>query len=155
MDLRRRRLLTTLVGTSVVGVPVTLAAQSREVWSAAETWAALQEDRVRLLDIRSREEWRDSGVAEGAWPVSMHEKLFPERLFEARNLAEDRPVALICATGGRTGSVMRALRRAGYDGFVDVSEGMFGNRRGRGWIAEKLPIVSAEIALTGLPASLT
>jgi rhodanese-related sulfurtransferase len=61
---------------------------------------------------------------------------------------------LICATGGRSGSVMRRLRQSGYDGFIDVSEGMLGSRRGPGWINSGLPVVSMETGLSALPKAL-
>ncbi len=123
-------------------------------WSVHEAFEALQADTARMLDIRSRKEWQASGVARGAWPVSMHEPRFATRIFAARDLAEGRPVALICATGGRSGAVMRAILDAGHGGFVDVPEGMMGSQAGPGWIASGLPVLSLEEALAALPAGL-
>lgn len=138
---------TQLAATSALG-------QTGEIWSAADAFEALTKDRIRLLDIRSPEEWSETGVAELAWPVSLHDERFPDRLFKAHELADGRPVAMICATGGRTGSVMNSLRKSGYDSFIDVSEGMLGSRAGPGWIEAGLPIVTAQDAITGLPAAL-
>ena len=174
--LRRNFLTLAVLG---VGFGPTLAfGQTSEIWSADETFVALERGEVVLLDIRSRKEWRNktfaalergegvlldirsrkewrnTGVAKGAWPISMHEPRFPQRLFAAKELAKGKPVAIICATGGRTGSVMRALRRSGYSGFIDVSEGMMGSRLGRGWIAKKYPITKAGDALASLPKEL-
>ncbi len=154
MRFDRRTFLTMSVAISAPTFATPARAQSRKVWSTKQAHAALLEDQVRLLDIRSREEWRETGVAQGAWLVSMHEKRFPERLFATRQLAEGRTVALICATGGRSGAVLNALRQAGHAGFVDVSEGMLGNRLGPGWIAAGLPVVSMNEALAVLPAAL-
>jgi rhodanese-related sulfurtransferase len=135
---------TQLVATSALG-------QTGEIWSAADAFEALTKDRIRLLDIRSPEEWSETGVAELAWPVSLHDERFPERLFKAHELADGRPVAMICATGGRSGAVMRNLRRLRYEGFIDVSEGMLGSRAGTGWIKAGLPVVSAQVAIAALP----
>ena len=135
--------------------PHILLAQTAEVWTASQARQALLEDRIRMIDVRSRAEWLETGVAEGAWPISLHEDRFPERLFAARDLAADRPVALICATGGRSGYVMRSLHKGGYEGFIDVSEGMMGSHLGSGWVASGHPIVSAPTALSALPAILT
>ncbi len=93
-------------------------------------------------------------MAVGAWLISMHESGFAERLFTARELAAGRTVAIICATGGRTRSVMQGLKRAGYTGFADVSEGMLGSSSGPGWIAAGLPLVSMEQALGNMPPDL-
>lgn len=134
--------------------PVSAVAQTAEIWSSDRAYDALRQDLIRMIDVRSRPEWSETGVAEGAWPISLHEDRFSERLFAARELADSRPVALICATGGRSGSVMRSLRQAGYSGFVDVSEGMLGSSVGPGWIAAGHPVVSLEAALAALPKRL-
>ena len=135
-------------------MPGILQAQQSDVWSAADAYDALSDDLIRLIDIRSRAEWTETGVAQAAWPVSLHEDRFPERLFEAKVMANGRPVALICATGGRSGYVLRSLRQGGYTGFFDVSEGMLGSDAGPGWIKAGLPIVPAFTALQSLPPSL-
>lgn len=150
--LTRRKVVTTLVATAVA--PSLGLAQSSEIWSVGQAYEALKADQIRLIDVRSRAEWDETGLAKGAWAISLHENRFPERLFAARDLADGRPVALTCATGGRSGSVMRSLRQAGYTGFIDVSEGMLGSSLGPGWIAAGLPIVDIETALATLPESL-
>ncbi|CRK74785.1 molybdopterin biosynthesis protein MoeB [Nereida ignava] len=154
MTLTRRHTLTILAAFPAQAIVTPVFAQSRDVWTVAEAFDALLQDRIRLLDIRTPKEWQQTGVAKGAWPVSLNDKGFSERLFAARELAEHRAVALICATGGRSGSVMSSLREAGYDGFIDVSEGMLGSRKGPGWVESGLPIVSAQNAIDALPSSL-
>ena len=139
---------------AVLAPPSSLWAQQSEIWSAKDAHDSLINDLIRLVDIRSREEWADTGVAQGAWPISLHEERFPERLFAAREVADGRLVAMICATGGRSGYVLRSLREAGYSGFINVSEGMLGSPRGPGWIASKFPTVSSDVALRNLPAEL-
>ncbi len=135
-------------------VPAQLLAQQASIWSAPDANKALRGDRIRLIDVRLRQEWAETGLAEGAWPISLHEPRFAERLFAARSLAEERPIAIICATGGRSGYVARELRSAGYTGFLDIAEGMLGSARGPGWIAAGLPVVSMTDALAALPSEL-
>ncbi|MGV6848320.1 MAG: rhodanese-like domain-containing protein [Marinibacterium sp.] len=154
MTFTRRKTVALLSALPLLPVATMASAKEDRIWTAQQAYEALSRDEARLIDIRSRGEWEESGVAQGAWPVSMHEKGFPKRLFAAQELAEGRPVAMICATGGRTASVMAALKRAGYEGFIDVSEGMMGSRKGKGWIASGLPVVSAKVALADLPAVL-
>lgn len=107
---------------------------------------------ILLLDIRSRQEWRETGLAEGALPVSMHEAGFAETL--SRLLADRAPdeIALICATGGRSAHVARILAQNGVAGVLDVSEGMMGNPLGPGWLARKMPVVTLEQAEAALRA---
>lgn len=150
----RRHALAYICAAPFLALATRGQAQTAEIWSAREAFEVLQEDGLRLLDIRSREEWAETGLARGAWPVSMHEKRFPSRLFAARDLAGARPIGLICATGGRSRAVTDALRQADYDGFVDISEGMLGSAAGRGWIAAGLPVVPLSVAMDALPTAL-
>ena len=150
MNLKRRQFLALLAALPALPATVALA-QSRDIWSVQQAHAALLKDRIRLLDIRSQDEWRETGVARGAWPISMHDRQFPKRLSVARELAKNRPIALICATGGRSRTVVRALQLAGHDGFINVSEGMLGSRLGPGWIKAGLPVISIDDALAALP----
>jgi len=150
--LYRRHFLALVAGISVM--PGLARAVTRDIWSAQEVADALEDDAISLIDVRSRAEWTETGLAKGAWPVSMHERGFEQRLFAARDLSVEKPVALICATGGRSARLLAALKRAGYQGFIDVSEGMLGSRRGSGWIARGLPITDLGTALAALPEAL-
>lgn len=154
MSFRRRQFLALLAALPALPTVVATSGENNGIWTVQQAHAGILEDRVRLLDIRSRGEWRETGVAQGAWPVSVHHWRFIERLFVARELAENRPLALICATGIRSGSVMRALRLAGYDDFIDVSEGMLGSDHGPGWIKAGLPVVPIDAAWAALPGTL-
>lgn len=149
---RRAVLLTGLVSGVAGALPA--FAQQDNIWSAAEAYAALTSDRARLVDVRSRAEWAQTGIAERAWPISLHEPRFAKRLLIAQSLAGGRPVAVICAVGGRSNAVLSSMLAAGYNGIVDVSEGMMGSARGPGWIAGGFPIVSMEEALRDIPVEL-
>ena len=123
------------------------------ILSAPEAQAKLAAGDMVLLDIRSPQEWRETGLAEGAWPVSMHAPDFGARLQAIlKEVPADR-VGLICATGGRTGHVTNILRQNGIEGVIDVSEGMMGNPRGPGWIAREMPIVTLEDASAAYEAA--
>ncbi|SEP21169.1 Rhodanese-related sulfurtransferase [Salinihabitans flavidus] len=150
----RRVFVLGLAASPIVLASSPLQAQSRTIWSAGEAHDALLADRARVIDIRSRQEWLETGVGAGIWPISMHEDRFPDRLFAAKVLAGSRGVGLICATGGRSAAVLRALRHAGYEGYVDISEGMLGSRRGPGWLAAGLPVVPLGAALASMPEEL-
>ena len=146
-----RRLLWILgfVAAAVVAFVLASAAAFAEtpVLSAPEAAAKLASGDLIVLDIRRPEEWAETGVAEGAWPVSMHNPDFPKQLqaILAQHLPEK--IGLICATGGRSAYVTEVLARNGLDGVVDVSEGMFGNGQLAGWIARGLPVVSLDQAI--------
>lgn len=123
------------------------ASADTPLMSAPQAFEKLSAGDLVVLDIRSREEWQDSGVAQGALPISMHEKDFLERFQSVLLEYEPEKIALICATGGRSAEVTYFLEQNGLTGVADVSEGMFGNRNGPGWLKHGLPVVSAEEAL--------
>ena len=80
--LTRRGASLAMLASSVA--PFSAVAQTAEVWSADMAADALQQDLIRMIDVRSRPEWTDTGVADGTWPISLHEDRFAERLFAAR-----------------------------------------------------------------------
>jgi rhodanese-related sulfurtransferase len=155
MTLNRRTFLTTaLIAPLPLVATGRLWAKEHDIWSVQEIHDALNDNAARLIDIRRPDEWRETGVAQGAWPIDMTDAAFWERLFAAHDLADGQPVALICAIGGRSGYIMGQLRQRQFTGFVDVAGGMMGSRGHPGWIASGLPVVTSEVALAALPTSL-
>lgn len=93
-----------------------------------------------LVDIRTPEEWQDSGIGETATPLDMRDPNFLQKLQALADATPEKPIALICATGGRTGYVTKVLNSRGWQNLIDVSEGMHGSAAGPGWLARHLPI---------------
>lgn len=123
------------------------------ILSATEAADRLADGTLVLLDIRRPQEWAESGVAQGAWPVSMHTRTFPAQLQEILSKHAASEIALICAVGGRTGYVTEVLEQNGVTGIWDLSEGMFGNEKGPGWVARGLPVVSDSAAMAQYEAA--
>jgi rhodanese-related sulfurtransferase len=76
----------------------------------------------------------------------MHSPDFSANLQAILSLYPDTPLALICATGGRSNYVAQVLATNGLQNVIDVSEGMFGNADAPGWLARELPIVDLKVA---------
>lgn len=133
--LTRRHLV---IGIATLAAAPQVHANSRKM-SAADAHAAAGRGDVLLLDIRSRQEWQQTGIGETAHAVSMHEKDFLQRLQSLTAGDKSRPIALICAVGGRSKSLQHLLARRGYTHVIDVSEGMIGGVNGTGWIKSGLP----------------
>lgn len=112
------------------------------ILSAPEAAQRVTSGEIVLLDIRTPEEWEETGLAEGAWPVSMHTPDFPQQLQAILAIYRPDQIGLICATGGRSSYVAEILEKNGIPGVADVSEGMFGNGTAQGWIARRLTVVS-------------
>lgn len=127
-----------LVATGLLTSHPTMAAP--RVLSAADAYNQARSGKILLLDIRHPEEWRDTGVGEGAYPLSLHQKGFLRKLRSLTGGDTSKPIALICATGSRSQYLQRELLKRGYQTVIDVPEGMEGNRKGRGWIKLGLPV---------------
>jgi rhodanese-related sulfurtransferase len=100
---------------------------------------------MTLIDVRSPQEWRETGVPEGAWTVTIHGPQgmagFVADATKVVGGKKDQPIALICARGWRSWRAGNALRDAGFTNIINVREGMLGNPLdGPGWLDRKLPV---------------
>ena len=108
--------------------------------SAAVAHEKAAADQLVLIDIRSPKEWRDTGIGASATPISMHLPGFMAKVAKATGRDRSRPVAVICASGGRSTVIAPKLEEAGYTSIYNVAEGMLGGRYGTGWIPSGLPV---------------
>ncbi len=97
-----------------------------------------------LIDIRTPEEWQETGVAENAHRIDMTDPLFVAKLAKLTGGDRARPIALICRTANRTRTVQQALLQGGYAAVINVEGGMIGNSADQGWIRHGLPVVKSE-----------
>lgn len=112
--------------------------------SAPDAFAAAGEGKLRLIDIRTPQEWRQTGVAPGAGRVDFYRG--PEMLLNSvlQMVGGDRnaPIALICRTGNRTTHAQKFLQAQGFTRVYNVKEGMTGSGAGPGWLKRNLPVES-------------
>lgn len=94
---------------------------------------------ITLIDIRRPDEWRMTGIGDGAQPLDMRRKDFTQALDALVNGDLATPIALICARGVRSARMSQRLAEAGFTTIIDVPEGMLGSRAGPGWLASDLP----------------
>jgi rhodanese-related sulfurtransferase len=137
----RRSFLIGAIGAVVVGLSLTAqpASAAETVISAPDAYVAAKAGNIILVDIRRPEEWAQTGIAEGAIALDMTEKTFVDSLVKLRAAYPEKPIALICRTGNRSGYVFDALNQQGFTGLMDVSEGMAGGPNGKGWGPRGLP----------------
>lgn len=144
-----RTALLLVLGSSVLIAPVAWAQtalpqinRAGVKMSAQEAHDAARAGAIVLVDIRSPEEWRETGVPLGASPITMHQH--PDTLLrELRKLhpkSSTKPLAVICAHGVRSSYLQDWLARHGFDRVIDVSEGMEGGHGGTGWLKAGLPV---------------
>jgi rhodanese-related sulfurtransferase len=108
--------------------------------SVREAHEAARGKRVILVDIRTPEEWRDTGVAQDALRLDMTHPAFEARLAGLRAENPGKPIALICRTAGRSRRLQETLTKRGWRDILDVRGGMLGDGRNRGWLDEGLPL---------------
>lgn len=137
-----------MVAVIAVGVLTVLrsfgpsAAFAGEVMSVTDAHAKAQKGEIILVDVRTPDEWKQTGVPASAHTITMHQP-GPQLLKQLDDvLGGDRskPLAIICRTGNRTGSLAGPLEQAGYKTVINVAEGMAGGRSGPGWAKTGLPI---------------
>lgn len=101
-------------------------------------------DGAVLVDIRRPEEWKETGVIEGARLLTFFDgsgKVNPGFLADFTALVDrSDPVVLICRTGSRSSVVARYLaERAGYSKIDSVEKGVIN------WIAEGNQVTTASL----------
>lgn len=94
-------------------------------------WVNENVGRFRLFDIREAGEL----VEHGRVAQSEH---VPMQAFVARaaQLDPNAPIVVMCASGGRSGRVVRALEATGFTAVASMEGGMFG------WRAQGLPVAT-------------
>ena len=101
----------------------------------------LMEAGVPVIDVRTADEWDQTGIIEGSHLMTFFDEQgnydVQTWLQTLQTIAQsNQPVALICATGGRTKAVSAFLNtQAGYEQVYNVDEGIFS------WIKEGRKVV--------------
>ena len=124
-------LLLVLSATAAVAKPAII--------NASDAYQMATSGEIILVDIRTPQEWAETGIGEGAIALDMTAKTFVRDLIALRDAYPDTQIAFICATGGRSGYVNRYLAKNNFRNTADVPEGMMGSRKGPGWLKTGLP----------------
>lgn len=113
-----------------------------EVMSPAEAHEKALKGEIVLVDVRTPQEWQQTGLPASGYAITMHQQgpEFVKQLDAALGGDRSKPLAVICRTGNRTGSLIAPLEKAGYTRVINVAEGMAGGRNGTGWIKSGLPL---------------
>lgn len=101
----------------------------------------LLKDKVTIVDIRTPEEWKETGIVEGSHLLTFFDKNGRYNIdawisdFE-KIVNKNQPVILICRTGNRTTTVSNFLdKKMGYQSVYNVKKGILD------WIKTGNPIV--------------
>lgn len=142
-----RLVLTLMIGLALAPAFATPASAKDDI-TATDAWRQAQAGKLTIVDVRSPAEWRETGVAKGAWTITIHgrERMtgFLKQLLARTGGDRSRRISLICATGVRSDYTLRFLRRNGFTNVSHIAEGMMGRSvfrgGGKGWLKHRLPL---------------
>lgn len=142
---RRRLCLGAVALATALATPIAaLAQQPAPTLAPADARSRAAAGEIRLIDVRTPEEWRETGVAPGAVRINLYHPDGPDgfkrEILKLVKNDRNTPIALICRSGNRSGQAQRFLAEQGFTRVYDVSEGMSGGRNGPGWIGRGLPV---------------
>ena len=134
--------LTLLMG--VIVLDAGLASANHRIMTADKAKVRLERGQMMLIDVRSPQEWRQTGIAPGASKVTIHDPGglpgFVDAVKATVSGNLDEVIAVICASGGRSTIVHQALPEAGFTRVMNIREGMLGGPYGPGWFPRGLPV---------------
>lgn len=136
---------TLLIAAAALLVPTVAAAQSASAdITPQDARAQAAAGKITLIDVRTPEEWRETGVAPGAARINMYHPAgaegFTRDVLKLVGGDRNAPIAVICRSGNRSTQVQRYLAEQGFTKVYNVREGMLGGSAGPGWVSRGLPI---------------
>ncbi|MEE9375016.1 MAG: rhodanese-like domain-containing protein [Rhizobiaceae bacterium] len=145
MDNAKQTFLRSMIGafSGFMILALTLTAQAAEFMSVEKASNLSKAGKIYLIDIRHPDEWKQTGIPASAAPISMHVSGFLDKLAKLTGGEKDAKIALICAHGNRSTYISNELEKRGFTSIINVAEGMLGSGKGAGWLAAKLPVISA------------
>ena len=75
---------------------------------------------AQILDVRTPAEWNE-GIIEGAIMANIYEDDFDQQL---EKLDKDKPVAVYCKSGGRSGQAMAKMHDMGFKEVYNLNGGI-------------------------------
>ncbi len=109
-----------------------------------EAYAKAYAGEIVLVDIRTPEEWAETGLPDVALQNDLYAPDFIQNLLAIRDQNPGVPLALICRTGNRSGNATSQLYQAGLTDVIDVVEGVAGSGVGPGWFKRGLPVRASD-----------
>ncbi len=90
-----------------------------------------------LIDVRTPDEWRQTGVPVTAHTVSAEDPQFVQKVGELTGGDKSRRIALICRSDNRSAEARDTLMAAGFTNVTSINGGVTGPN---GWIDADLPV---------------
>jgi len=129
-----RRIIIFFLSALALSSTSSLAIAETTLLSVEEAHSQAAEGKITLVDIRTPNEWQSTGTPEHAVMLQYQREDFIEEILNKSKANPDKPIALICRSGGRSTRAAKALEDAGLNNLYNVKEGA------QGWLAKELPM---------------
>ena len=113
--------------------------------SLEEAYSLYEHDKIKIIDIRTLNEWNMTGVIPKSILINMHNENYQERsefIMELKNILSknNNNVAIICASGARSKIVSDYLINEGYENIYNIPDGIIG-KKSDGWLFQGFPLL--------------
>jgi len=110
--------------------------------SAPQALERSRQGNILIIDIRTPEEWRETGVIPGARRVDFYRgpQALLKSVLEMAGGDRNAPLALVCHSGSRSIQAQKFLQAQGFTQVYNLKEGIGGSAAGPGWLSRRLPL---------------
>ena len=135
-----RRLVLGVGAAMAASLPLAGFPAENAVITDQDAYTRQQAGQMVIVDVRTPQEWQQTGVAVGAEPIDMSDPEFLQKLVQLRQDNPGIEFGFICRSGNRSGQVQSYLAQNNVAGVYSVDGGMSGNGQASGWISDGLPV---------------
>ena len=113
-----------------------LSARAEPDLTAPQAFERAKEGHLLIIDIRTPEEWRETGVIPGARRADFYQgpSALLKSVLDMVDGNRNAPIALVCHSGSRTIQAQKFLQAQGFTQVYNLREGM------AGWLKRPLPV---------------
>ena len=112
-----------------------------------KAYSLYEKNKLLIFDIRTKKEWKMTGVIPNSILINMHDNKNLERenflneVSSELELRKNENIAFICASGARSKVVMDFFINKGYKNIFHIPDGIIGNQS-NGWLFQGYPITN-------------
>jgi rhodanese-related sulfurtransferase len=134
--------ITSRVVTIAFLLAAAITAHAEPDISAPQAFERAKEGKLLIIDVRTPEEWRETGVIPAARRVDFYRgpQVMLKSVLEMVGGDKNAPIAVVCHSGSRSSEAQRFLQAQGFTKVYNLKEGMAGSAAGPGWLNRQLPL---------------
>lgn len=110
--------------------------------SAPQAHERAKQGKLLIIDVRTPEEWRETGVIPEARRLDFYRgpQVMLKSVLEMVGGDKNAAIAVVCHSGSRSTEAQRFLQAQGFTQVYNLKEGMAGSTAGPGWLNRRLPL---------------